>query len=228
MKAQLAATLLTLLCAGCAEIRASSRAQLASEQSRLQFSAADDGAIKPLIEAFARRGFPIVDRQQAKDGTYLTFKGARTSVTVVTGTQYGTTGQSTDVGSVFYARVTPGEGGAQVELFGKPTVSGLPVCSDHDSSWKQRCEPVVTGALWPGRSRTTGREEAEIIRGIILELSMSNLAAVPASSEPAASAQTAPPKCVASDLPEWGTASPARKKQLLADCRPEVASDATP
>jgi hypothetical protein len=164
--------ILLLLAGGCGAIRASSRDHLPPAASRVVLPGPADGVVPRVIAAFARRGFAVVDRRVDRAVTVLKFKGARATVTVVTTGAYGmVSGSSSSLGSVFYARLLPSPAGTEIDLIGKPTVDGKEVCSDADAGL-DRCSEVVTGLLWPGRRQATGKEEAEQIRGVLVELDL--------------------------------------------------------
>ncbi len=159
---------------GCmAEIRTSSRAELSLADSQLTLPVSQQESERVISESFAKRGFPIVDRRVLRDSaSLLTFKGSRASITTVSGNAYYVGSSTEQIGSVFYARFHPQGEQTQVSFLGKPTVSGKTVCSDQDLEFGVKCDSVSTGYVWTGRQQATGREEAEAIRGLTLELKM--------------------------------------------------------
>lgn len=80
-------------------------------------------------------------------------------------------GISRDVGSWFAVRVTPGEGGVTTLVFyGKPTVLNAEGCADSDSDLRDAeytCNDLRLRADWSGFALTDGREETQVITGII-------------------------------------------------------------
>lgn len=168
--------LLTLLAAGtlptgCAPIRASSRSTLSAQSSTLVIDATRKDVLARIKELLGRRGLNLVGKHSANDGsTIYRFKGNRDTVTVVSGTDGYVSSSSDAVGSVIYVRIQQtAEGRVTVDFLGKPVVSGKEVCSEAD--WlPEQCSEVVVGIMWPGRSITTGKEEAEIVQGVMLEL----------------------------------------------------------
>jgi|GEM_PF-5638190 len=221
---------LLLLTQGCAEIRASSRIRLSEDQSQVILRGTTEDAARRLSELFSRRGYSVTERKALKGGTALyVFKGQRAEVTTVSGNRNSVYGTTNTVGSVFYALLIPQEGVVKVDLFGKPTFDGHEVCSDQDPSWIPACEEIITGAMWSGWEQVTGREEAEVIRGMLIDMDLTP------ASEPGAQlvrltepASTEPPKptCIASELPQWKTASAVEKKKLLDECRVPAPADA--
>ncbi|ATB31957.1 hypothetical protein [Melittangium boletus] len=219
----LALTGLMLLTQGCAEIRASSHTRLSEKQSQVALRGTPEDAARRLSELFSRRGYSVTERKSLKGGSSLyVFKGRRSEVTTVMGDRNFVHGTTNTVGSVFYAQLIPQEDVVWVNLFGKPTYDGYEVCSDEDPSWIPPCEETVTSAMWSGWDQVTGREEAEVIRGMLIDMELTPESTPGAQmvrlTEPAS---TEPPKptCVASELPAWKTASALEKKKLLAACR---------
>ncbi len=209
---------------GCiAAVRTSSQAYVGEKQSQVVLNGTPDDAARRFTELFSKRGFQVTERLKRKDGsTVYVFKGQRAALTTVTGGRHYVSGSTNTVGSAFYVRLTPQEGTTQAAVFGKPTIDGRAVCSDGAPAWAPLCvEDVYTGMMWTGRDQVTGREEAEAIRGLLLELELTDSSgpgSAVASTDPQADAP-AQPLCVASELPEWKTASAPEKKKLLEKCR---------
>ncbi|WNG14342.1 hypothetical protein [Cystobacter fuscus] len=114
-----------------------------------------------------------------------------------------------------------------MELFGKPTLDGHVVCSTQDPAWVPRCEEeVLAGGTWNGLDLMTGREEAETLRGMLVEMELENSGG-PGSRVVTAETDDEPvkPTCVASELPEWRTSNALEKKQLLEKCRAPAAEE---
>ncbi|WNG59770.1 hypothetical protein F0U59_37425 [Archangium gephyra] len=220
---------LMVLSTGCFEVvRTSSQTQLPEKQSHFVLMGTTDDAARRLSELFSKRGFQVTDRQKRKNSaTLYVFKGQRAALTTVTGTNRIVSGTTNTVGSTFYVLLTPEGDTTKAQLFGKPTLNGSEVCSDENPAWVPACvEDVYTRFDWDGREQMTGREEAETIRGMLLELELSASSGIgspvvtadPQTTEPA---QPAQPTCVASELPEWKTANAVEKKKLLERCRQE-------
>ncbi|WPB80241.1 hypothetical protein KYC5002_14000 [Archangium violaceum] len=217
---------LMVLSTGCFDvIRSSSQTQLPEKQSHFVLMGATDDAARRFSELFSKRGFQVTDRQKRKNGaTLYVFKGQRTALTTVTGTNRFVSGTTDTVGSTFYVLLTPEGDTTKAQLFGKPTLNGNEVCSDEYPAWVPDCvEDVYAGVAWNGREQVTGREEAETIRGMLLEMELS-ASSGPGSPVVTAEPQTtepAQPACVASELHEWRTANAVEKKKLLERCRQE-------
>jgi len=121
----------------------------------------------------AERGFPVVQEVAGDSGKYYIFKGARTNVTTVRGTSTVIAANTVQVGSWYVARIRSAGGGTQVFLFGKPTLNGTEVCSDADAELKDAqywCRDATVRDDWPGSSIVSGREESEVVRGVLIGL----------------------------------------------------------
>lgn len=221
---------LVALATGCAEIRASSRLNLSEKDSKVVIVGPEEDTVRRLTDMFSKRGQMLTDRKARKDGTLYTFKGPRSSVTTVSGGQYVTSATNV-VGSIYYALLKTQDGNTLVELFGKPTMDGKPVCSDEDPTWVPRCESVITGIAWSGRDQMTGQDEAEAIRSIMLELELGTANApgsvVVKAPEPEAT-QPVEPTCIAQELPEWKSASAIQKRDLMRKCAQPKAQTSSP
>lgn len=172
------------------EIRTTSLAYLVAPQSRVTASAAAPELLQWLVPAFARRGYAVVDQRNSPNGAVLKFKGPRNSITTVQAGQYEVSAATDTLGSVFYVFVTDDGSARQIRAVGKPVVNNREVCSDSDAGMDP-CEPVYAGAEWPGWPHATGKEEAEVIRGIFVELANSGMTMVvlpPTTTEIAESA----------------------------------------
>ncbi|MFH0899592.1 MAG: hypothetical protein V2A73_03060 [Pseudomonadota bacterium] len=184
-------------------LESSSRTYLSVEMSRACLHGSVEEVARTIIDLFTKRGYPLVDRRNRTDGFLLKFKGIRQVVTtavavpvltptygypfpVGTGIGIGTVGMpirmgthvrstSDAIGSVYYASLVQAADGATVAiaLYGKPTLNSLEVCSSFDREMTVYCDGVMTGEMWHGRAQMLGREEAEVIRGILAELALS-------------------------------------------------------
>lgn len=154
------------------ELRSTSLAHLAAPQSQITVSTAAPQLIQWLVPAFARRGYMVVDQRNSPNGAVLKFKGQRNSITIVQADQYAASAATETLGSVFYVFLTDDGSARQIRAVGKPVVNNREVCSDGDAGMEP-CEPVYAGAGWPGWPHATGKEEAEVISGIFVELASS-------------------------------------------------------
>lgn len=161
MKPTLAAVLGVLaLATGCVkEVRASSRPLLNARDSQASVAGPEEDTVRRLTEGFSKHGFTLADHHPLSGATLYTFKGPR-EVPHANGL----------VGSIFYVRLEARDGHTEVDLFGKPTLGGKPVCSDEAVTWAPPCETTMAGLGWVGLSGMTGAEEAQTLRAILEEL----------------------------------------------------------
>ncbi|MBN2497027.1 MAG: hypothetical protein JXR96_20715 [Deltaproteobacteria bacterium] len=155
-------------------VRASSLDRMPREEASLEL-AAPAGLVKILLtEIMAGRGFPLVHIIPAGDGMALTYKGARREVTTVRGSAQQIVHQSNEVGSWFAARLWHRDGGGlRLLLFGKPTLNGVPICSDADRELADLdywCKDSRIIEDWPAFHLVQGTEEAETVRGALSQL----------------------------------------------------------
>lgn len=161
---------LILSASGCASITTSSGDHLRPDESSATATCGLAEADESVTNLFKSRGIPIVsETEPSATARLLKFKGPRGSVTSVSGNAQWVSGSTDAIGSVYYVRLSAEGGtGTKAVLLGKPTADGKEVCSPQD--WKEiKCDGVTTGAAWPGRAQMTGREESEVITGVLLE-----------------------------------------------------------
>lgn len=163
------AVLLSLPVLACSSIRASSRDHLNERGSTVVLETELNEAIQRVGDSFGRRGFAIVDMKEQLGATVCKYKGTRSSITTVA----GHAGITNVLGSVFYAFFRAESGRTVVTMLGKPTRDGKEVCSDHDGGLDP-CEDIIAAIDWNGRMQMSGREEAEAIRGVMLEFKLKN------------------------------------------------------
>jgi hypothetical protein len=156
-------------------VRTSSVQILAHDQSELVLPVPASQLVPALHAEFAARGSPLADQHQAPNGdTVYVYKGRRTAITTVSATRTIITSQTYQIGSWFAVRVATTPGGVRLSAIGKPTVNGVEVCSDADSTlsdiqyWCQ--DTRVRADATSDRQLLTGREEAEVVRGIFVVL----------------------------------------------------------
>lgn len=135
--------------------------------------------VAALSKELDRRGFLLVDHGEARTGVQVyVFRGSRSSAPVVSQVANQATARTIELGSVFYAIVQPlpagvNPSGARLLLFGKPTVNGADLCSDADArltEFSYRCKDVVVEEGSSQRANITGREETDVVRGVLLTL----------------------------------------------------------
>jgi len=87
----------------------------------------------------------------------------------------------------------------RVLMLGKPTVDGAEACSGADQELQLTCDSVKMHHEWGGYHKVTGREESELIRGLIAELPLANPEVFsPAPEPPPTAKMTKPdPACMA-------------------------------
>ncbi|HYV49801.1 MAG TPA: hypothetical protein VFA20_33325 [Myxococcaceae bacterium] len=178
MTRTIAGVMLGLCLTGCTTLRISSRDHLTESGSSLMTSLSPDEASRGLVEQFGKRGYPLLDRRQVSGAeTVLKFKGSRATITHVSRGSGGTA----VVGSVFYARIATGSGQSRIALLGKPTLNGDEVCSDWDADRSLTVDPCESRifSVDPSRNEMTGREEAEVIQGVTVELEVNGTAMRP-------------------------------------------------
>jgi hypothetical protein len=140
-------------------------------------------------QLLGERGFTVTRRAPTKKGKVLFFSGTRDRLNrryrepsyapsmappPPPGPAPMPGGISRDVGSWFAVRVTPGEQGVTTLIFyGKPMVLNAEGCADSDSDLRDAeytCNDLRLRADWSGFALTDGREETQVITGIIAVL----------------------------------------------------------
>jgi hypothetical protein len=129
-------------------------------------------------QSFKARGFPVVDQRQITPSVrYYVFQGARQQVTSTKGYvgRYGGTITSENyvIGSWFVVRIEGSGTSTNVFIMGKPTVNNTAVCSKADARLKESdyfCSDTKIQEGAPEWSLVTGKEEADTVKGVIIEL----------------------------------------------------------
>jgi hypothetical protein len=196
-------------------LRTSSRQSISEADSRIVLVAPEQDVVRRLREMFGMRGLQLVDRQPYETGNIYVFKGRR---------------QSSRIGSIYYVLVKSQGDNTRLELFGKPTLDDKAGCSNQDPPWVTDCERVVVKRKASSKKQMTGREEAEAIRSLLLELELGSPDApgfaVMKTPEPG----PMEPTCIAEELPEWNKANAPEKRELLRQCaqpKPKTSEQAT-
>ncbi|WP_257452930.1 hypothetical protein [Archangium lipolyticum] len=163
-----------LLGAACFPLRytsGSSWRYLSYEQSHFTSAQPPDELALRVIDLLTRRGFPLVNRKETAPGKLVyQFKGLRETVTEL---------DSTAIGSVFYAEIEPLGTGSSLVLSGWATRNGWETCTKEDPT-PLGCNSGIGGSSWTDVRPLNGREEAELIRGTLIELSMTEKAGMAA------------------------------------------------
>lgn len=182
-----AASLVLLLATGClVPVTRSSRDHLADAETRVELAEPPDAVAARVSELLSRRGAHLVDRGATAEAVLLRFKSGRQSITTVSGGgQQGNSwvsGSTEALGSSFYVTLQPVGGGTRAWFFGRPTVQGREPCAPPGAPYP--CDGPVL-ATPSASALLAGREEAEAIRGVILELTgLKGVSAAPAAVAP--------------------------------------------
>lgn len=152
---------------GCTAWTASSQKILSPAESTIAVPGDQATAERALTKAFAARGFPLADRSGAAPGpVILTYKGARSDLTTISGNSSGVSASTFNIGSIFKARLTAQGPQVSVELYGKPTVDTYVSCDVTEAAWAGTCQPEKISVYFAGRKYVEGTEEAEVIKGV--------------------------------------------------------------
>jgi hypothetical protein len=163
-------TLVLLAVSGCAAgpaLRVSTAQLLPPDSTRVDLPADRQKTVALLKRLMAERGLSVKAVAATRDGhaQYVVFSGPRRLI--------GTTYSRATVGSWIAARVEPMPSGTRVQLLGKPNLGGQEVCSDADvqlADAEYWCRDTRVNPASPYYAQMTGREEAELIRGLMVEL----------------------------------------------------------
>jgi hypothetical protein len=208
---------------GCmADVSASSRTHLGPEQSGAVTSRSLDDTAREITRLFEVRGFAMADQHvDGPDGErVLKFaKGNRAFAAEKADSQPV---NANDVGSVFYAWVTPAQAGSTVSILGKPTLAGAEPCTN-DGVWLP-CTPLSIDKDFAARY-LSGRAEADIAHGILSQLEFEGYAIGPLPPDapvPNARAQAVHEKACKAQRQELlrqvaGEQDSAMRKQLVQD-----------
>jgi hypothetical protein len=167
---------------GClTSVTSSSRSYLGPAQSGAATARSVDDTAREVTRLFAVRGFAMIDQHADGPGGALQLKfakGNRALAATKDDTQPYSPG---DVGSVFYAWVTPSGEGSTVALLGKPTLEGIEPCTDDGVAL--RCSQLRVESQFAG-TYLSGRVEAEIAHGVLAELALEGYATGPFAGPP--------------------------------------------
>lgn len=153
-------------CASTVTLRAST-SDFLKPQAMSALVTSPPSQVGPVVEQlFAQRGYPLVGREVLKGEVhFLYFRGPRLP---------GSDGAAMNLGSYYAVRlsiVPPNLTSATV--LGKPTVGGVELCSDADGMMSEsgyRCDDTRVPSDWAGKSRVTGRDEAEVVAWVVTGL----------------------------------------------------------
>lgn len=163
--------------AGCmADITASSRTYLGPEQSGAVTPHPADDTAREVTRLFEVRGFAMVDQHlDGPDGERV-LKFAKSNRPFAAEKDDSQPVNASDVGSVFYAWVTPAQAGSTVSILGKPTLAGAEPCTN-DGVWLP-CTPLRAQEEFATKY-LTGHAEADIAHGILSQLELEGYAIGP-------------------------------------------------
>jgi hypothetical protein len=162
---------------GCmADVSASSRTYLGPEQSGAVTSRSIDDTVREVTRLFEVRGFAMVDQHlDGPDGERV-LKFAKGNRAFAAEKNDSAPVNASDVGSVFYAWVTPAHAGSTVSILGKPTLAGAEPCTN-DGVWLP-CTSLSTSEHFVARY-LSGHAEADIAHGILSQLELEGYAIGP-------------------------------------------------
>lgn len=162
---------------GCmADVSASSRTYLGPEQSGAVTSRSIDDTTREVTRLFEVRGFAMVDQHlDGPDGERV-LKFAKGNRAFAAEKNDSAPVNANDVGSVFYAWVTPAHAGSTVNILGKPTLAGAEPCTN-DGVWLP-CTPLSVSTDFATRY-LSGHAEADIAHGILSQLELEGYAIGP-------------------------------------------------
>jgi len=103
----------------------------------------------------------------------LYFKGSRALVVSQNNTADSLYAAGGQLGSWFAVRVTEEGYHSTLQFYGKPTLAGQEVCADADDQLRDaqyQCTDTRVREDWPGVQLVEGREETQVISGLITTL----------------------------------------------------------
>ena len=160
-----------LALAGCmADANMSSRSYLGPADSGATSSRDADSASKEVTRLFEVRGYQMVDQHiDAPNGERL-LKFGKTSRALAAQKDDGQPVGAGDVGSVFYAWVTPTSATTStIALLGKPTLAGVEPCTNDGVALP--CQNVSTASGFVS-TYLSGHDEADVAHGVLSELAL--------------------------------------------------------
>ena len=135
------------------KVNGTSETVLTPEEARIELAMPVRDAAQAVVEKLGARGFAVVDANRTESGYYVKLAGNRD----FSGTQ--------TLGSVFYVWIDDADrtGISQVKMVGKPTVNHQEACP---GSPETGCTDLATLSPFA----ISGREEAQVIHGVMAEL----------------------------------------------------------
>jgi hypothetical protein len=155
------------LLAGCyTNVSTSSSKYLVAAQSTATVATPVDATALEVVRLFATRDASMVDRQPG---------GTPGSVVIKLTKKRGHLGQHT-IDSVYYARVDPTATGSKLSILGKAAIDGNEPCTT-EVDFQVPCTNVSIESTLS--DSVTGYEEAQVIHGVLSELSLATTQIVP-------------------------------------------------
>jgi hypothetical protein len=179
----LIAALLVPLTACVAEVTASSRSLLGPQQSGAVTSHSVEDTAREVTRLFEVRGYALVDQHVDAPNGERVLKYSKTNRLLAADRGDDAYTLSGDVGSVFYAWVSPTEAGSTVSVLGKPTLSGVEPCT-HDGVTLP-CSQIITNQIFV-EAHLSAHLEVEVAHGVLSQLALEGyaLGPIPASAPP--------------------------------------------
>jgi hypothetical protein len=155
-------------------LRGSSSTFLTPAGAQVTVNRQSSAMVPALQQLFAERGFQFVSQAQPRPDTQvLFFKGSRALVTSQNNTSDSLYAAGGQIGSWFAVRVVEVGYKSTVSFYGKPTLGDQEVCSDGDDQLRDvqyRCTNTQVRSDWPGFALVEGREETQVISGLVTTL----------------------------------------------------------
>jgi hypothetical protein len=181
---------------GCmTEANMSSRSYLGPADSGAVSNTDTSSAAKEVTRLFEVRGYQMVDQHVDGPGGELLLKFSKTNRALAAQKDNGQPLATGDVGSVFYAWVTPTSStSSTIALLGKPTLGGIEPCTADGVNLP--CEKLSVDTSF-ARTYLSGRDEAEVAHGVLSELALNGFATGPLPVAPATVQSERHAACVA-------------------------------
>jgi hypothetical protein len=156
-------------------VRVSTVQLISAEKSSTHYSKPPSVVFEAVKVELASRGFMLANQIDAKSSgaKFYLFKGARKDVTHIRGNSRIIVAETHEIGSMFVARLLAVGGGTELLLLGKPTISGVDLCSDADTMLADGgywCKDTTIRSDYPGLPLMTGREEVDVVQGTLAAL----------------------------------------------------------
>ncbi len=168
----------------CVEATWSSRSYLSSDQSSSETNRDATATAREVTRLFEVRQFQLLDQKTSTLTGAMVIKFTKSNRALAAQKDGNEPVNAHDVGSVFYAWVTPnGAAGSRVELLGKPTLAGSEPCTNDGANLP--CTHVTSSSVFIS-TFMSGREEAQITHGVLSELQLEGYVAGAGGRERAA------------------------------------------